>query len=101
MQTDEEIGKVAAAVPVIICILFCSLIYFKFKAFYHDRKGREIGQALISFFIGGFIVDGEFFKQPCFVQKLDLKVISFSKISPTMVDNTSANFYVRCMQNYY
>lgn len=22
MQTDEEIGKVAAAVPVIICILF-------------------------------------------------------------------------------
>lgn len=23
MQTDEEIGKVAAAVPVIICILSC------------------------------------------------------------------------------
>lgn len=25
MQTDEEIGKVAAAVPVIICILFATL----------------------------------------------------------------------------
>lgn len=25
MQTDEEIGKVAAAVPVIICILFASV----------------------------------------------------------------------------
>lgn len=25
MQTDEEIGKVAAAVPVIICILFATV----------------------------------------------------------------------------
>lgn len=28
MQTDEEVGKVAAAVPVIICILTSFLKYF-------------------------------------------------------------------------
>lgn len=33
MQTDEEIGKVAAAVPVIICILSTKL--GKFQGFDH------------------------------------------------------------------
>jgi hypothetical protein len=36
MQTDEEVGKVAAPVPVIIYILFNKFFIYYFSLFYRE-----------------------------------------------------------------
>lgn len=57
MQTDEEIGKVAAAVPVIICILSAQYLHsLGLDHFYHRFDGIVMLDLLLPSFIQSWLV---------------------------------------------
>ena len=46
MQTDEEIGKVAAAVPVLICILFRNVVYSLLCDYFSETADQRVHKYL-------------------------------------------------------